>query len=150
GAGSPWPALWALGPGGDRLRLLELRQEIDTRREPVLTVVLLAQAFATTGDDAAAEQVLVEALAPRPDQLVLLDRLGKLLERQAPNRVGEAIGFYQAARSQRRLLGITLSKALLRAGRPAQAAEVMRDLTRQQPDNPAFWFYLGFVMDGWQ
>jgi tetratricopeptide (TPR) repeat protein len=93
---------------------------------------------------------LAQALAARPDQVVLLDRLGKLLEQQGASRLGEAIGYYQAARGQRRLLGITLSKALIRAGRPAQAGEVMQDLVRQQPDNPAKWFYLGLVLDGGQ
>jgi serine/threonine-protein kinase len=150
GAGSPWPALRAQAQNGDWLQLLEIRREIDPRTEPVLTVVLLAVAFTAAGDDAGAEQVLARALAARPDEVVLLDRMGNLLERQGTARLGEAIGYYQAARSQRRLLGITLSKALVRAGRPAQAGAVMQDLVRQQPVNPATWFYLGLVLDGWQ
>jgi hypothetical protein len=54
----------------------------DPRTDPVLTVVLLAQAYAAVGDAAGAEQVLCEAAAARPDQVVLLDALGKLLERR--------------------------------------------------------------------
>src|SRR5262249_32879017 len=150
GSGSPWPALWARAQGGDWLWLLAIRREIDPRTEPVLTVVLLTQAFAAAGDDAGAEEVLGQALAARPDQVVLLGRLGKLLERRGAARLGKAIGYSQAARAQRRLRGITLSKALARAGRPAQAGEVMQDLVRQQPDNPATWFYLGLVLDGGQ
>src|SRR5262249_57751692 len=105
-------ALGAGAEGGDWLRLLEIRREIDPRTEPVLTVVLLAQAFAAAGDDAGAEEVLTQALAARPNQVVLLDRLGKLLERQGASRLGEAIGHYPAAPGPRPPPGVTLRTAL--------------------------------------
>jgi Flp pilus assembly protein TadD len=81
---------------------------------------------------------------------VLLDLMGKILEQQAPARLGEAIGYYRAARGQRRQLGIALSKALLRASRPSQAEEVLQELVRLQPDNAATWFCLGNVLDSRQ
>jgi hypothetical protein len=40
-------------------------------------------------------------------------------------------------------LGISLSKALFSAGRAAEAGEVMQELVLLQPDNAAFYFYLG-------
>jgi tetratricopeptide (TPR) repeat protein len=145
GVGSPWPALWELAPGNYWRQLREVRKEIDPRKEPVLTVVLLARACAQVGDTAGAEEVLRQAATSRPDQVILLITLGKLLERQ---RLEEAIGYYRAARSQRPSLGIGLSSALVRAGRATQGEEVLRELAHQQPDNPAMHFYLGVNLSG--
>jgi serine/threonine-protein kinase len=143
GVGSPWPALWEQARGNTWRQLLEVRKEIDPRKEPTLTVVLLARACAAVGDPAAAEQVLRQAATAQPGQVVLLDALGKLLERQGLSRLEEAIGYYRTARGQRPHLGISLSKALLGAGRAAEAGEVMQELVLLQPDNAAFHFYLG-------
>src|SRR5262249_20747162 len=143
GVGSPWSALWEQARGHTWRHLLEVRQEIDPRKEPALTVVLLAQACDAVGDTAAAEQVLRQAATAQPGQVVLLDALGKLLERQGPSRLGEAIGHCRTARGQRHHLGISLSTALLSAGRPAEAGEVLQELVLLQPDNPAFYHYLG-------
>jgi serine/threonine-protein kinase len=145
GPGSPWPALWELARGNAWRQLLEVRKDIDPRKEPVLTVVLLAQACAAVGDVAGAEEVLRQAATARPDQVVLLVALGKLLER---HRLEEAIGYYRAARGQHRSLGIGLNNALVRAGRATQGEEVLRQLALQQPDNPAIHFYLGVNLSG--
>ena len=125
GAGSPWPGLWGLARVYAWRQLLDLQREIDPRTEPVLTVALLAQAFTAAGDAAGAEQVLRRAATARPNQVVLLDALAKLLERQEPSRLEEAIAYYMMVRGQRPHLGFALSKALLRAGRLADAEEVM-------------------------
>jgi superkiller protein 3 len=126
--------------------LLEVRKEIDPRKEPALTVVLLAQASAAVGDPAAAEQVLRQAATAQPDQVVLLDALGDLLERQGPSRLEEAIGYYRTARGQRHHLGISLSKALLSAGRAAESGDVMRELVLLHPDSAVCHFYLGVAL----
>src|SRR5262249_56145771 len=102
GVGSPWPALWELARGNAWRQLAEVQQAIDPRTEPALTVVLLAQAYAAAGDLAGAEKLLRRATTSRPDQVVLLDIFGKLLERQGRSRLGEAIAYYRAARGQRR------------------------------------------------
>ena len=65
--------------------LREIRKDIDPRTEPVLAVVLLSQVCATAGDTAQAEAVLRQAATARPDQVVLLHELAKLLHRQHPN-----------------------------------------------------------------
>jgi serine/threonine-protein kinase len=143
GVGSPWSALWEPARGVTWRHLLEVRKEIDPRKEPALTVVLLAQACAAVGDTAAAERVLRQAATAHPGQVVLLDALGKLLERQGPPRLEEAIGYYRTARGQRHHLGISLSRALFSAGRAAEAGEVMQELVLLQPDNAAFYYYLG-------
>src|SRR5262249_15739132 len=137
------PALWEQARANTWRHLLEVRKEIDARKEPALTIVLLAQACAAVGDTAAAEEVLRQAATAQPGQVVLLDALGKLLERQGPSRLEEAIGYYRTARGQRHHLGISLSTALLAAGRGAEAAEVLQELVLLQPDNPAFYHYLG-------
>jgi superkiller protein 3 len=120
-----------------------VRKEIDPRKEPALTVVLLARTCAAVGDTAAAEQVLRQAATAQPGQVVLLDALGKLLERQGPSRLEEAIGYYRTARGQRHHLGISLSKALISAGRAEEAGEVMQELVLLQPDNATFYLQLG-------
>jgi serine/threonine-protein kinase len=145
--GSFWPGLWELARGDDWQQLREVRREIDPRTAPVLTVVLLAQAYAVVGDAAGAEQLLCEAATARPDQVVLLDALGKLLERQGPSRCGNAIEYYRAGRSQRRRLGIALSGALIRGRRAEEAEGVLRDLLRQHRQTPMLYNHLGVCLD---
>ena len=145
-AWSPFTALLDLEAANNRRQLLELQAKIDPRTEPALTVALLAQAFAAAGDVPRAEQMLMQAVTARPDQVVLLDHLGKLLLRQGTPRLGEAIAYLQAARGQRPQLGLALSKALVLAGRAAQAEEVSQELVRQQPDKSAGWFSLGSAL----
>jgi serine/threonine-protein kinase len=133
-----WPALWQ--------RLLALQRQIDPTTAPVLAVVLLAQASEGVGDAAGAERLLRRAAAARPSEVVLLDTLGKVLERQGPARLTEAIGCYRAARAARPRLGVALARALRQAGEAAEAEAVTRDLLRQQPDNPEMHFYLGIAL----
>jgi eukaryotic-like serine/threonine-protein kinase len=147
GAGLSWPALWLVARGDDWRRVLELRSGIDPRTDPVLTVVLLAQALAAVGDSAGAEQVLREAVTARPDQVVLLDALGKVLVRRRPSEPAKAIEYYRAARAQRPRLGIALSGALIRAGRADEAEDVLRDLLRQGLETPSLYNHLGASLD---
>src|SRR5262249_39647682 len=105
-------APWKRADGGTWHAVLELRREIDPRTETVLTVALLAGAFAEVGDAAEAERVLRQAVTARPQEVVLLVALGRLLERQGPTRFTEAIGDYRAAPSPRPLLGIALGRGL--------------------------------------
>jgi Flp pilus assembly protein TadD len=143
--GSPWPALWQLARGNAWQGLLESRSEIQPGTAPVLTVLLLARGLAAVGDDAGAEEVLRQAATARPQQVMLLDALGKLLERQGPSRLQAAIGYYRTARGQRPQLGIALSRALLAANRATEAREVIQDLILRQPDNPGLYHWLGMV-----
>ena len=92
--GLNWPALWQLARGDDWQQLRDLRKEINPRTAPASTVVLLAQAYSRVGDVAGAEQLLREASAARPDQVVLLHALGQLCELfdgDIPHRPGGAI-----------------------------------------------------------
>jgi serine/threonine-protein kinase len=148
GAGSPWPALWELARDNARRSLPEVRRDIDPRTAPVLTVLLLARALAVNGNVAAAAEVLDQAATAHPEQVVLLNALGKLLERQGQARLEEAIGYYRAARVQRPSLGVTLSEALARAGRPKQGEDVLKELALQQPNHPAIYFHLGVNLWG--
>ena len=147
GGGAPWPALWELARGGEWRQLQKVRTAIDPRTEPVLTVVLLARAFAAVGDAGEAKRVLRQASTTRPDQVVLLGTLAKLLDQQGPSQLTEAIGYYRQARSKRPNLGIALSNALYRNGQLAEAEEVMQELIHLQPANPACYFYHGIVLD---
>jgi tetratricopeptide (TPR) repeat protein len=135
--------LWELGQGKGWRSFLEWHGRLNPPGEQVPTVVLLAQVCEYLGDTAGAERVLRQALAAEPGQAVLLHALGGLLERQGRPRQAEALECYSALRALDRRLGVALGLALLRAGRPAQAEPVFRDLVRQQPDNPEMHFYLG-------
>jgi serine/threonine-protein kinase len=143
GLGSPWPALWELARGNAWRHLPEVQKGIDPRTEPALTVVLFAQAHVAVGDLTGAEKLLRRATTARPDEVILLDSLGKLLERHGASRLAEAIAYYRAARGQRRHLGIALSKALLRAGQVEEAEGVLDELAPQQSNNPAFYVLRG-------
>ena len=133
-------------PQEGRARLEELAGQMDVRQEPVLGLVLLARALEGAGSSAAAEGLLRTALTARPGEVVLLDGLGKLLERQRPPRWGEAIECYRAIRVARPGTGIALAMALVKAGRAAEGEEVLRDLARRQPHNPEMHFYLGYAL----
>jgi serine/threonine-protein kinase len=145
GVGSAWQALWELARGNAWRQLPEVQRGIDPRTEPAGTVVLLAQAYAAVGDTAGAEKLLRRATTARPDQVVLLHFLGKLLERQGRTRLPEAIEYYRAARGQRRQLGIALSRVLLRAGRAEEAEVVLQELLPSQSSNPVFHVYCGIA-----
>jgi tetratricopeptide (TPR) repeat protein len=108
-------------------------------------VVTLSRALEVAKEVRLAEEVLDTALAARPDEVILLNALGRLLERQGPARLVEAIECYRAVRARRPLLGIALGKALLAAGRATKAERVFRDLVRQQPNHPEMYFFLGYA-----
>jgi superkiller protein 3 len=141
--------LWDLGLDSCRRReqLRALREQFRVESEPVLTVLLLAQVCEDLGEVAAAEEVLRRASAVRPDEVVLLNALGKLLEQQGRARLPEAIECYRAIRVRHRNLGVALAAALGKASRAPEAEAVMRDLVRQQPGDPSLHLHLGFALD---
>ena len=138
-----WPALWELERGQTWRQLRTLRASMDPRKEPVLSVVLLTSTMASIGDFAGAEETLRQAATARPDQVILLNALGKLLLREGDRRLEEAIGYLRAVRSQRRHLGVNLSSALLQANRFVEAKELLQELMPEHPDNPALHFLQG-------
>ncbi|MFO0798580.1 MAG: tetratricopeptide repeat protein [Gemmataceae bacterium] len=145
---SVWQRAAGLERGDVLARLEQLRARVGPA-QPTLTVLLLAWASGRAGDPAGAERVLRQALAVRPDDVVLMNALGKVLERQGPTRLADAIGCHRAARAIRPGLGVALAQALLRTGRPEDArdaAAVFHDLVGRQPDNPDLRFYYGYVL----
>jgi Flp pilus assembly protein TadD len=121
--------------------LREIHKDIDPRTEPVLAVVLLSRVCAMAGDTAGAEAVLRQVATARPDQVVLLHELAKLLHRRHP-QLREAIEYYRAARGLRPNLCIGLSLALRSAGRLTEAEDVLRELALQKPGNLVVYFHL--------
>jgi serine/threonine-protein kinase len=147
GAGEPWLAVCELALGHPWRQARELRKQIDVRSAPVLTVALLSQACLAAGDVDSAEEVLRLALAVRPHEVVLLYSAGKLCERRGASRLGQAIEYYRAARSQRPRMGLALSRALVRMGRADEAEDILHELRVDQSENPLFHTHLGTALD---
>jgi tetratricopeptide (TPR) repeat protein len=145
GGWPPWPSMWELTRGRNWRPLLELRGQIDPATEPVLALVLLAQASEAAGDAAGADGLLRQAAAARPEQVVLLDARGRLLVRRG--RMGEAVECFRAARALRPQLGVTLGLTLVKAGRGPEGEEVLRDLLRRRPNNPELHYFLGNALE---
>jgi superkiller protein 3 len=144
GAWPAWPAVWQLRGGNPWGRLHALSAGVDPAKASVLTVVLLAETSSGLGDAAGAERMLRAALVARPSQVVFLNALGGLLERQG--RLAGAIECYRTIRAVHPGLGITLSRAFRNAGLAAEGEAVLRDLSAKQPRNPEIWFYLGCTL----
>jgi tetratricopeptide (TPR) repeat protein len=144
GAGLPWTALWPVEQGQQWRQVMQLRQQVNVAREPALSVVLLARACLAVGDAASAESVLRQAVTARPNEVVLLHLLGRLLEQRG--RLGEAIEHYRAARGLRPQLGVAFGLALNNAGRNEEAEAVLRDLADKQPNNPELQIDLGVAL----
>jgi serine/threonine-protein kinase len=140
----PWTRLCDLERGPDWRFLLELRGRVDPGRAPVLSVVLLARVCHQRGDEAGAEEVLRWAVSMRRNEVVLLHRLGQLLETRIPPRLAEAIECYRAVCALRPQLGAVLALALARVGRAEEGERVLRDLVRRQPLNPEVHYILGW------
>jgi serine/threonine-protein kinase len=141
GPGQPWAALGRLWPSGGAA---ELRKQINPAKEPALTVLLLARACEAEGDAVAAEEVLRQAVTARPNEVVLLDGLARLLERRG--RPAAAIEFYRGARALRPRLGVGLALALVKAGRAAEGEGVMRELVGQSPRDADLRLYLDVAL----
>jgi serine/threonine-protein kinase len=146
-SGPRWGALWDVARSDRWLLLRKMRRAIDVRTAPAVTVVLLSHAHLTVGDVAGAEEVLSQALAPRPGQVLLLYALGKLWDTQGPANLPRAIEYYRAARAQRPGLGLCLSVALIRAGRASEAEEILRGLIRDRPQHPMLYACLGAALE---
>ncbi len=142
----PWIGLYELERGPHWRHLLELRGRVDPARAPALSVLLLARACLERGDTAGAEEVLRGAVNVRRDEVILLDALGRLLERRKPPRPGQAVECYRAVCARRPLLGIALGRALVGAGRAREGERVLRDLIARQPANQTAHFFLGLSL----
>ena len=135
GAASPWQALWELKRADARAQLEGILRETDPGAELPFTVVLLADVCKVMGLPSRAESLLRQALTARPDHVVLITRLAKLLQEQGPSRYGEAIGYYRAARALRPYTNRSLCLALWTMGRYEEMEEFSREMIRQQPDD---------------
>jgi tetratricopeptide (TPR) repeat protein len=139
GAASPWLALWELKRADARGQLQSVLRETDPAAELPLTVVLLADVCKAMGLPTRAESLLRQALTARPDHVVLITRLAKLLQEQGPSRYGEAIGYYRAARALRPYTNRSLCLALFTMGRYEEMEEFSREMIRQQPGNREYY-----------
>jgi Flp pilus assembly protein TadD len=129
-----------------RRRLQSLARRVAPATEAVLTVLALAKALEAAGSPAEAEAVLYKALVARPDEVVLRDAMGRLLERQGPAHYARAASAFEAARAVRPELGLRLIYVLTIAGRAQDAEAVARDLLRRRPGAPEAHLGLGWTL----
>jgi tetratricopeptide (TPR) repeat protein len=146
GTALPWTALWQVDQGERWRRMVELRRQVNAAREPASSVVLLARGCSAVGDIVGAEGLLRQAVTVRPSEVVVLDALARLLEKQG--KLAEAIQYFQAARARGPELGVALAQALSKAGRAEEGLAVLRDLADKHPDNPERHFSLGLALYG--
>jgi serine/threonine-protein kinase len=139
----PWTRLYELERGQDWRLLLELRGQLDLGAEATTSILLLSAVCGNRGDRRGAEELLRRAVEERPNQAVLQDALGRLLDRQGPRRRSAAIERYAAARALRPQLGVSLGQALLQAGRAEEGEAVLSALVRRDPNNPSLRFHQG-------
>jgi tetratricopeptide (TPR) repeat protein len=143
GMSPPFFAVWELGAGTNCRRLAEVRNGIDPKLEPILTIILLAQALHDVGAPGAAERLLRQALAAHPNDAVLLQETGKELRRQ--DRFAEACEYFRALRALRPDLGVTLAYTLHEAGSWEEADLVIKDIIDRHPDNPEMQLKRGCI-----
>jgi serine/threonine protein kinase/Tfp pilus assembly protein PilF len=143
---SPWLALSDLPFGPNTKRLQKLAEKQNSAAEPALAIVALSRALQEAGDRRRAEGVLRAGLTAQPGSVVLLDSLGRFLEKRGPADLAKAIECYTALRSVRAQTGLGLARALARADRTGEGEEVLHDLVRRSPDNPETHFYLGIAL----
>jgi Flp pilus assembly protein TadD len=142
----PVPVPLEIPLGKDRLRLRQLvekMEKMDPTDEPTLGLLTLTRALRVAGEEALAERLLRAALTSRPQELVLWHTLGQLLTTQTPPRWGEAVVFYQAARSLRPDLGVNLAMALLQSGKAREGLDLLARMVRESPDNPFLYLQQG-------
>jgi tetratricopeptide (TPR) repeat protein/serine/threonine protein kinase len=136
-----WFGIWELARGKALRTSLELLGNEDPTSGSALAIVRSARASATLGNPKGAENLLRQALASQPDEVLLLSTLANILELQQRQR--EAIEYYRSARALNPGLGVNLAFTLGVTGRWEEGEAVLRNLARRQPANPEFHFYLG-------
>jgi len=144
----PVPIPFDAGPGVDRERLRRLAAATDAATEPVLGLLTLTRALRVAGDEAVAERLLRGALCARPQEVVLHQALGQLLEESTPPRWGEAVVCYAAARVLRPALGDALAKALVQVDRGEEGLALYQRLSADQPNNPWLPLRHGWALVG--
>ena len=105
--------------------------------------VTLGRIYATTGESAKAIEVLNELLEAEPRVSEALVLLGQAHETQ--DEWDEAAAAYERAvmsSPRRTAYRRQLANALLTAGRPERALEVLRDLVRVRPADAGGWYLL--------
>ncbi len=125
-----------------RAELKRLAGKLHTSQDAPLNLLILARVLETLGEIREAETLLRSAVTTHRNEASLMIELGKLLERQKPPRLGEAIEMYRAAYAVRPGLGVALGTALSKANRTAEGEAILRDLVGGEPDNPELRFYL--------
>jgi serine/threonine-protein kinase len=144
----PVPVPFDAGLGADRGRLRHLAEQTEADKEPVLGLLTLTRALRLAGEEALAERLLRAALWSRPQEVVLHDALGKLLEEQQPPRRAEAVECYAAARALRPELGVALARSLVDSGRVADGLALYQRLATEKRENPWLHLVIGLALRG--
>jgi serine/threonine-protein kinase len=97
------------------------------------------------GDGRRAESLMREAIRARPQQVLLHNALGKLLEDQQPPRWVDAVECYRAAQVLRPEWGEPLAFALVKCGRADEGFALYEDLIKKRPNDAWLHFRRGYA-----
>jgi tetratricopeptide (TPR) repeat protein len=127
--------------------LFQLAREADPHGWPPASLILLASALDSAGEQEAAADLLRHAQVEHPGDVWVNYNLADLLGRVHPPQADEAIRFYSVARALRPETAHSMAHALKRRGRGDEAAAVFRDLTTLRPDDGRHWSCLCALLE---
>jgi tetratricopeptide (TPR) repeat protein len=144
----PVPVPFDGGAGPDRDRLRQLARRVDVSAEPSLGVLMLARALREAGDEAAAAQLLRDAVQVRQQEVVLYHALGQLLASRED--WSGAVACYTAVQALRPGLGEPLADAQVNAGQVVEGLKLYDQLVKDQGDNPYLHFRRAYALHSQQ
>lgn len=136
--GNSWSGLVNYADHQGATTYKKLRQTFQPNKNATHTNILMAGVCERFNDQAAAEQILRQAIVNRPDNAALIQRLGILFEKQGKRKYADALGCYRTARSLRPSLSISLCRILAALGSHAECDEaesILKKLLIEQPDD---------------
>ena len=126
----------AMRRGWTHSAIMPLQRAHISRKGHVPTIVLLAKAYAAAGQNADAERMGAKAVDLAPDRAELYEWLFERLMQRRQYRGAAAVAGKFVKRYPRRLAGHLMgTEVLIGQGRFARAAEALKKLRGQYPDN---------------
>jgi eukaryotic-like serine/threonine-protein kinase len=147
----PWrnrlrDALHERDPSARRKALAQLAQTSEARAASAASLISLASALRVTRQPELAVSILSQSRLRHSSDPWIHQELGLSLRAVTPPRIEDALRAFTAATILRPSMGYEFAMALRETGRTAEAASVLEDLAKAEPDA---WYYtvLGGIQD---